>query len=81
MFRLTLKSLKNINVTRFFVVAPCSLSATALMMEAVSTCETSVNFYETTRLSNPEESHLHASQLEPEMSLKVILGSHWITAL
>jgi hypothetical protein len=28
-------------------------------MEAVSTSETSVNFYETTRLSNPEGCHLH----------------------
>jgi hypothetical protein len=30
----------------------------ALMMEAVSTSETSVNFYQTTRRNNPEESHL-----------------------
>jgi hypothetical protein len=28
------------------------------MMEAVSTSETSVNFYQTIRLNNPEDSHL-----------------------
>jgi hypothetical protein len=32
----------------------------ALMIEAASTSETSVNFYQTTRRSNPEDSHLHA---------------------
>jgi hypothetical protein len=31
----------------------------ALMMEAASTTETSVNFYQTTRHNNPEDSHLH----------------------
>jgi hypothetical protein len=31
----------------------------ALMMEAVSTSETSVNFYQTTRRNIPEDSHLH----------------------
>jgi hypothetical protein len=32
----------------------------ALMMEVVSTSETSVNIYETTRLDIPEENQLHA---------------------
>jgi hypothetical protein len=40
-----------------WVVAPCSLVIT-LMMEAASTSETSVNFYQTTRRINPEVSHL-----------------------
>jgi hypothetical protein len=31
----------------------------ALMMEAASTFETSVNFYQTTWLNIPEDSHLH----------------------
>jgi hypothetical protein len=31
----------------------------ALMMEAASTSETSVNFYQTLRRNNPEDSHLH----------------------
>jgi hypothetical protein len=30
----------------------------ALMMEAASTYETSVNFYQTTRRNNPEVSHI-----------------------
>jgi hypothetical protein len=29
------------------------------MMEAVSTSETSVSFYQTTQRNNPEDSHLH----------------------
>jgi hypothetical protein len=36
----------------------------ALMMEAVSTSETSVNFYQTTRRYNPEDSHLHIRRRE-----------------
>jgi hypothetical protein len=31
----------------------------ALMMKAESTSETSVSFYQITRLNNPEDSHLH----------------------
>jgi hypothetical protein len=31
----------------------------ALMMEAASTPETSVNFYQTTQRNNPEDSHFH----------------------
>jgi hypothetical protein len=58
----------------FWVVAPCSLvevyrrfrrlqtfyhqKIIALMMEAASTSETPVNFYQTTRHNNPEEIHL-----------------------
>jgi hypothetical protein len=34
-------------------------AAIALMMEAASTSETSINFYQTTRRNNPEDSHLH----------------------
>jgi hypothetical protein len=33
----------------------------AVMMEAVSTSETSVNFYQTTRRNIPEDSHLRKS--------------------
>jgi hypothetical protein len=40
----------------FWVVAPCR--AIALMMEATRTSETLVNFYQTTRRYNPEDSHL-----------------------
>jgi hypothetical protein len=42
----------------FWVVAPCSL-----MMEAASTSETSVNFYQTTRRYNPEESYLQVGHI------------------
>jgi hypothetical protein len=35
-----------------------------LMMEAVSTSETSVNFYDTTRRNIPEDSHLQ-KQISP----------------
>jgi hypothetical protein len=53
----------------FWVVAPCSLvdvyqrfrgpcCLITLMMEAVRTSETMVNFYQTTRRYNPEDSHL-----------------------
>jgi hypothetical protein len=35
-----------------------------LMMEAASTSETSVNFYETTRCNNSEDSHLHIRRHE-----------------
>jgi hypothetical protein len=34
------------------------------MMEAASTSETSVNFYQTTRHKNPEDSHLHTRRRE-----------------
>jgi hypothetical protein len=34
------------------------------MMEAASTSETLVNFYQTTRRYNPEDSHLHTRRRE-----------------
>jgi hypothetical protein len=36
----------------------CTVNHIALMMAAASTSETSVNFYQTTRRNNPEDSHL-----------------------
>jgi hypothetical protein len=51
----------NMKMTAFWVVAPCSLVEVlliTLMMEAVSTSETSVNFYQTTWCNNLEDSHL-----------------------
>jgi hypothetical protein len=48
-----------------WVVAPCSLSKLiALMKEAARTSETLVNFYETTRRYNPEDSHLRTHRRE-----------------
>jgi hypothetical protein len=43
----------------------------ALMMEAARTSETSVNFYQTTRRYNPEDSHLHTNRRENLKSYKV----------
>jgi hypothetical protein len=34
------------------------------MMEALNTCETSVNFYESTRRNFPEDSYLHTHRRE-----------------
>jgi hypothetical protein len=51
-------------MTVFWVVAPCSLvevfqrSIIAQLMEAARTSETLVKLYQTTRLYNPEDSHL-----------------------
>jgi hypothetical protein len=45
----------------FWVVASCSVVEVYLMMEAARTSETLVNFYETTRRYNPEDSHLSLS--------------------
>jgi hypothetical protein len=46
--------------------------AIALMMEAASTSETSVNFYQTTRRYNPEDSHLRTHRRENLKSYSVI---------
>jgi hypothetical protein len=64
-------------MTAFWVVAPCSLVEadrrfrgvysivrSILMIESVSTSETSVNFYETTRRNIPEGRHLHTRRRE-----------------
>jgi hypothetical protein len=42
----------------------------ALMMEAVRTSETSVNFNQTTRCNNPDDSHLHTRRRENLKSQK-----------
>jgi hypothetical protein len=44
------------------------------MMEAVSTSEKSVNFYQTTQCSTPEDKHLHIHCLENIKSLTVHLS-------
>jgi hypothetical protein len=42
-----------------------NLGNIALMMEAARTSETLVNFYQTTRRYNPEDSHLHTLRYFP----------------
>jgi hypothetical protein len=42
------------------LLPPSSGRLIALMMEAARTSEALVNFYQTTRRYNPEDSHLHA---------------------
>jgi hypothetical protein len=41
------------------VLSPFIIRAMSKMMEAASTSETSVNFYQTTRRYNPEDNYLH----------------------
>jgi hypothetical protein len=57
------------NTTAFWDVASCSLvevyrPVIALMMETSSTSETSVNFYQSIRRNNPQDSHLHTRRRE-----------------
>jgi hypothetical protein len=49
------------NVAVFWLVAPCGLVQVTMLMEAASTSETSVNFYQTTRRNNPQDVHIHLS--------------------
>jgi hypothetical protein len=54
-------------MTVFWDVEPCSLVDTDrrwAMMEAVSTSEASVNFYEPTRRIDSEDKHFHTSRRE-----------------
>jgi hypothetical protein len=46
------------------LLSPSTGLLIALMMEAASTSETSVNFYQTARRNNPEDSHLHTRRRE-----------------
>jgi hypothetical protein len=47
-----------VDVSRRYRGACCLQHQGALLMEAASTSETSVNFYQTIRRNNPEDSHL-----------------------
>jgi hypothetical protein len=84
---LTYQNTSTLNLAVFWFVAPrspvevCrpfrgafSLLAMAVMMEAATSSETAVNFYQTTRCQNPEDSHLPTRHNEN-------LGSHYIYVL
>jgi hypothetical protein len=60
---MTLETAVNTKIAVFWVVAPCSL-AIALMWEAARTTETLVNYYQTPRCYNPEDSNLHTHRRE-----------------
>jgi hypothetical protein len=70
-------------MTVFWDVAPSSLAeidrhfrgACSLMMAAVSTSETSINFYETTRRNIPEDGHLQQWKGALQIRMHVILKS------
>jgi hypothetical protein len=47
------------DVSEVLAASNIRVSIIALMMEAASSSKTSVNFYQTTRRNNPEDSHLH----------------------
>jgi hypothetical protein len=68
----------SMNVSVFWVVAPCSLvevyQLIALMMEAASTSETSVNFHQTAWCNNPEDSRLHGLTVFENRVLSRIFG-------
>jgi hypothetical protein len=50
----------------------------ALMMEAASTSETSVNFYQTTRGNIPEDSHLNSLTFITLISTSDIFTEHFL---
>jgi hypothetical protein len=58
------------NEAVFWDVASCSL----LMMEAVSTSETAVSLYETSRRNIPEDGHFHTRRRENLKSQLMILS-------
>jgi hypothetical protein len=48
----------------------------ALMMEAARTSETLVNFYQTTRRYNPEDSHLHIKLVHTAFVITFMIYLH-----
>jgi hypothetical protein len=55
------------------LIEGCYFWAIALMMEAVSTSETLVNFYQTTRRYIPEDSHFYSRRREQLKSYMVFI--------
>jgi hypothetical protein len=76
----------------FLDVEPCALvdtdrrftgayGAVALMMEAVSTSEASVNIYQTTRRNNQEDSHLRTRRHQNLKSHRPNLTAEWLSLM
>jgi hypothetical protein len=53
-----------VNIEVASIIRAMSTVLIALMMEAARTSETLVNFYQTTRRYNPEDSHLRTHRRE-----------------
>jgi hypothetical protein len=78
-------------MTVFWDVAPSSVvELIAMMMEAESTSETSVNFYQTTRRNIPEDSHFltrRRENLEYHLAVfrfqwqALVLNYYWVRAV
>jgi hypothetical protein len=52
-------------ITEHFLLSKMAVFwVVAMMMKAASISETSVNFHQTTRCNNPEDSHLHTRRRE-----------------
>jgi hypothetical protein len=62
-----------LKVTAFWDTLPCSL-VEGLMIEVVSTSETSIYFYETTRRNIPEGCHLHTRRREKLKSWYAVIA-------
>jgi hypothetical protein len=67
------------------VLAASIIRAIALMLEAANASETSVNFYQTTRRNNPEDSHLQSkvfiTALHTALGLNCMCHYSWFTFL
>jgi hypothetical protein len=59
-------------------VASMKTAVIALMMEAARTSETLVNFYQSTRSYNPEDSHLQCYFKCTSLYVKMIMNSEYI---
>jgi hypothetical protein len=60
-------------MTVFLDAAPCR----AMMMDAVSSYETSISFYQTAGRSIQEDSHLHRLSVFEYMVIRRIYGPKW----
>jgi hypothetical protein len=70
----TIRLRENLLMTVFWDVVPFSLAIA--LIKAVSTSETSVNFYQTKRHNIPEDSHLHIRRRENLKSHQKICSPH-----